>query len=94
MHEKIKKVVGKYHKRHISLLRDTNNPILEGPEENLQYRKDYVYNFFYDNKPNQILLAKDINETSPVVNKDEVRHVIKIQKDGKAVVTDGVHGKH
>lgn len=92
LHKKIKELTNK-HKQHKGILKDANNKILIGVEEKLNRWKQYVEELFNDRRtaePNIDFLS---NESSPTITKDEVRHAIKLQKNGKATGPDQVHAE-
>ena len=93
VHKKINEITGRNRKKNIGILKDADNQILVGPEEKLKCWKEYVTKLFNDERPNRPPHTSEINETSPNITKEEVKHAVLIQKDGKAVGPDEVHAE-
>ncbi|KAH1028575.1 hypothetical protein HUJ05_001920 [Dendroctonus ponderosae] len=90
VHKKIKEMTGSNRKKTSRILKDNNNIVLMGPDKKLKCWKEYVLKLFSDEQPAQHLQVGEINETSPGITKEEVKHAILVQKDGKAVGPDEV----
>lgn len=94
VHKSIKQLTGRQHKKCTGILRDSNGKILVGADQRMSQWQKYVEDLFNDVRSETPPLPEEIiNEDAPQITKDEVRHAIHAQKNGKAVGPDGIHAE-
>lgn len=89
LHKKIKECAGIQRNKTYGLLVDKNNSIVIGIAEKLKTWTEYIEKLFTDNRPAQHGLLDD--DTGADILKYEVRHAIRLAKNGKAPGPDGVY---
>ncbi|KAL1447433.1 hypothetical protein WDU94_013960 [Cyamophila willieti] len=96
LHKNVKEFTGTNRKMETGILKDEQNNIIIGTEEKLKRWKDYIEKLFSDHERSirsetQTDIGDEENDFRAAISKEEIKHAVKAQKNGKAVGPDAIH---